>query len=139
MIKFLDVATDTLADLFPGSYIHLGGDEVNRRNWEHCPRCAARMTAENLATLTDLEHWVTDRMARRLSARGRRTIVWDEALSPTLPKDVTVLSWQGVRPGITAATNGYKVVMGSYSCCYFDYAQKKPVGTGPVEPFILLA
>ncbi len=126
VLKFLEVATDTLADLFPDSYIHLGGDEVNRGNWERCPRCAARMKAENLATFEELEHWVTDRIARRLAAKGRKTIVWDEALSPTLPKDVTVLSWQGVRPGIKAATNGYKVVMGSYSCCYFDYAQKIP-------------
>jgi len=126
VLKFLDVATDTLAELFPDSYIHLGGDEVNRCNWERCPKCAARLEAEKLSTLADLEHWVVDRMARRLSVRGRKTIVWDEALSPTLPKDVTVLSWQGVAPGIRAATNGYKTVMGSYSCCYFDYAQKIP-------------
>lgn len=126
VLKFFEVATDTLAELFPDSYVHLGGDEVNRSNWERCPKCAMRMKTENLATLVDLEHWVTDRMARRLSDRGRKAIVWDEALSPTLPKDVTVLSWQGAGPGVRAATNGYKVVMGSYKCCYFDYAQKIP-------------
>ena len=79
-IAYVEEIFDAVVDMFPGQVIHLGGDEVNRVNWENCPKCKARMEKEGLKSVSDLQLWFMNRIARRLEARGRRAAGWGSAI-----------------------------------------------------------
>lgn len=115
---------DEVVTLFPGPFIHIGGDEVPKARWSQCPKCAARMKAEHL-DVDHLEGWLMERVAKMVSARGRRAMVWDEALDDRLPKDVVVVAWQSKERGEEAARRGHDVVMAPHEHLYFNYWQSK--------------
>ena len=115
---------DEVVALFPGPYLHIGGDEVPKDRWSHCPKCAARMQAEHL-DVAHLEGWFMQRVAGMVRARGRRAMVWDEALDDRLPKDVIVVAWQSKERGEEAARRGHEVVMAPYESLYFNFWQSK--------------
>ena len=128
--KFLeDVLTEVVA-LFPGDYIHIGGDEVDRSTWKACPKCQARMKAEGLRTEEELQSWFTRRVERFLNSKGKKLIGWDEILEGGLAPNAAVMSWRGNEGGIAAAKAGHTVVMTPTSHCYFDYYQGDPA----IEP-----
>lgn len=115
---------DEVVELFPGPYVHVGGDEVQKTRWSQCPKCAARMKTEHV-DIEHLEGWFMERVAKMVTARGRRAIVWDEALDDRLPKDVVVVAWQSFARGVDAAKAGHDVVMAPYEWVYFNYRQSK--------------
>jgi len=121
--EFLDdVLTEVMA-LFPGPYIHIGGDECPKTRWKACPKCQARIKAEGLANEHELQSYFIKRIERFVNAHGKRLIGWDEILEGGLAPNATVMSWRGIDGGIAAATAGHGVVMSPTSNCYFDYYQ----------------
>ncbi len=112
-----------VAALFPGEYIHIGGDEVPKDRWKECAKCQARIKAENLKDESELQSWFIKRMEKFINSKGKKLIGWDEILEGGLPPRATVMSWRGVQGGITAAWSGHDVVMSPTSHCYLDYAQ----------------
>ena len=139
-LKFLDAAVDYVADLFPGKFVHIGGDEVNRKVWSTCAKCRARARSEGLASTDELQNWVTKRFAARLAKKGKRIIGWDEiADGKDLPKDVAVMDWCGKGRGAKAVREWHDIVVCHHWNCYFDYTQcvkddpvPYPVGVPPV-------
>ena len=126
-LDFIEHAVDEACRLFPGDYIHLGGDEVDRANWRRCPRCAARVREQGLESVEDLEDWVNDRMVKRVEAKGRKAIFWDEAMRPgRLTKTATIVGWDGDAPMLQSARGGWPTIAGSFNGCYFDYSQMIP-------------
>ncbi len=117
-----DVLTEVM-DLFPGQFIHIGGDECPKTRWKVCPRCQARIKAEGLAGEHELQSYFVRRIERFLNAHGKRLIGWDEILEGGLAPNATVMSWRGIDGGIAAAHSGHDVVMTPTSNCYFDYYQ----------------
>jgi hexosaminidase len=117
-----DVLTEVM-DLFPGQFIHIGGDECPKTRWKVCPRCQARMKAEGLATEHELQSYFIRRIEKFLNAHGKRLLGWDEILEGGLAPNATVMSWRGIDGGIAAASSGHDVVMTPTSNCYFDYYQ----------------
>ncbi len=124
-----NVLTEVMA-LFPGEYIHIGGDEVDKTTWKSCPKCQARMKKEGLKTEEELQSWMIRRIERFLNAKGRKIIGWDEILEGGLAPNAAVMSWRGTEGGIAAARAGHPVVMTPTSSCYFDYYQ----GEAALEP-----
>jgi hexosaminidase len=129
--EFLEDVLTEVMELFPGRYIHIGGDECPKTRWKVCPRCQARIKAEGLAGEHELQSYFIRRIEKFLNARGKRLVGWDEILEGGLPPNATVMSWRGVEGGIAAATSGHDVVMTPTSNCYFDYCQGL---TGEPEP-----
>ena len=127
--EFLFDVLDELCALFPGEYIHIGGDECPKNNWKDCPRCQAK-TAE-LGLKDDgqgtkeqrLQNYVTKRVQDYLGAKGRRIIGWDEILEGELAPGATVMSWRGTKGGVKASKKGFDVIMTPNNYCYFDYKQ----------------
>lgn len=120
--KFLeDVLTETMA-LFPSEYVHIGGDEVDKRFWNLCPKCKARMAAEGLKDASELQSYFIRRIDRFLTEHGRKLIGWDEILDGGLAQGATVMSWRGIKGGIEAVSQGKHAIMSPTSNCYFDYA-----------------
>ena len=124
--EFLENVLAEIVDLFPGSFVHIGGDEVDKSEWQRCPKCQARMKAEGLADENELQSYFIKRIEKVLSAKGKRLIGWDEILEGGLAPEATVMSWRGMEGGIAAAAAGHDVVMSPTSFCYIDYYQGDP-------------
>ncbi len=128
---FLEDILSEVIDLFPGDYIHIGGDEVDKSTWKTCPKCQARIRAEGLKDEEELQSWFIRRIEKFLNARGKRLIGWDEILEGGLAPNAAVMSWRGIGGGIAAARAGHAVVMTPTSYCYFDYYQGNPAFEPP--------
>ncbi len=127
-----DILTEVMA-LFPGEYIHIGGDEAEKSNWKNCQKCQSRINEENLDDEHELQSYFIKRMESFIHERGRKLIGWDEILEGGLAPRATVMSWRGFEGGITAAQAGHQVVMSPTSHCYFDYYQ----GAEDYEPLAI--
>ncbi len=130
---FLEDVLDEVIDLFPGIFIHVGGDEADKGEWKKCQKCQARIRQEGLKDEAELQSFFIKRMERFLSSRNRRLIGWDEILEGGLAHQATVMSWRGMEGGIQAAQSGHDVVMSPTSHCYFDYYQ----GSADTEPLAI--
>ena len=125
---FLENILIETAELFPNApYIHIGGDEVDKKFWDNCPKCKARKKKEGLKDSHELQSYFIKRIEKFVNEKiGKPIIGWDEILEGGLAPNATVMSWQGVRGGITAAKAGHDVVMTPNSHLYFDYYQNNP-------------
>ncbi|GAA4306522.1 beta-N-acetylhexosaminidase [Compostibacter hankyongensis] len=126
----LDKIFTELAQLFPGEYIHVGGDEAYKGFWEKCPKCQALMQHEHLKNVDELQSYFIKKMEKMLLAKGKRLIGWDEILQGGLAPEATVMSWRGMEGGIQAAKMNHHVVMSPNSFTYIDLYQGDPL----VEP-----
>jgi hexosaminidase len=133
-----DVLTEVLA-LFPSKFIHIGGDEVDKRPWHYNPKAQARIQELGLKDENDLQSWFVRQMDQFLAAHKRRLIGWDEILEGGLAPGATVMSWRGIDGGIAAAKAGHDVVMTPESSTYLDHYQwiaprLEPLGIGGFLP-----
>ena len=117
-----DVLTEVM-DLFPGPFIHIGGDEVPKDNWHKCTNCQARIQAEGLKDEHELQSYFIRRIEKFINAHGRRLIGWSEIREGGLAPSAAVMDWIG--GGLEAAKAGHDVVMSPTSFCYFDYYQSR--------------
>jgi len=122
-IAFLTSVLDEVMDLFPGAYIHLGGDEAAKEQWERSPSVQAHMRALGLTDEMQMQGWFMTQMEDHLTARGRRLIGWDEILEGGLQGDAVVMSWRGVAGAVEAARLGHDTVLTPGPTFYFDYRQ----------------
>jgi hexosaminidase len=133
-----DVLTEVLA-LFPSKFIHIGGDEVDKRPWHYNPKAQERMKALGLKDENELQSWFVRQMDQFLAAHNRRLVGWDEILEGGLAPGATVMSWRGIDGGIAAAKAGHDVVMTPEALTYLDHYQwiaprLEPLGIGGFLP-----
>ena len=127
--EFLDNVLAEVFQLFPGKYIHIGGDEVPPGPWEHDAACQALMKREGLKNPDELESWFIRRIEKFVNANGKTLIGWSEIARGGLAKNAVVMDWIG--GGKEAAADGHDVVMTPTSFCYFDYYQSQDHSTEP--------
>ncbi len=127
-LAFFGTVFDEVMDLFPGLYIHVGGDEAVKDEWKASPSTQARMAALGLHDEEELQSWFITQLEKTLNARGRRLIGWDEILEGGLAPNATVMSWRGVEGAIEAARLGHDAVMTPGPTLYFDYRQSPDDG-----------
>lgn len=120
---FIEGVLDEVIPLFPGEYIHIGGDEAPKVRWEECPKCQARIRAEGLKDEAELQSYFIKRIDQYLTSKGKKLIGWDEILEGGLSKNATVMSWRGTEGGIAAARLGHQAIMTPGEYCYFDHYQ----------------
>jgi hexosaminidase len=123
---FLEDVLSEVFDLFPGTYIHIGGDEADKTNWRKCPKCQARMKQEGLADENELQSYFIKRIERFVRSKNRRLVGWDEILEGGIAPEATVMSWRGTEGGLAAAQLGHDVVMTPGAYCYFSSYQGRP-------------
>lgn len=128
--EFLDKVFTELAQLFPGEYIHAGGDECYKGYWEKDPGCQALMKKMNMTKPEELQSYFMKRVETILKTKGKKLIGWDEILEGGLAPEATVMSWRGIKGGIEAAKLGHDVVMTPTAFTYLDYQQ----GEATIEP-----
>ena len=132
---FLEAVLTEVAELFPGEYIHIGGDECPKTAWKACPECQALIRALGLhddgrfSAEQYLQNYVTKRVQDFLAAKGKKIIGWDEILEGELAPGATVMSWRGTEGAVQAAAKGFDAILTPVSHCYFDYRQAEdPAG-----------
>ena len=132
-----DVFTE-IADLFPSQYIHIGGDEANKKQWIESEEVQEIMKNLELENEAQLQSYFISRMEKILNSLNKKIIGWDEIIQGGLNPNATIMSWRGVEGGITAAKAGNYAIMTPTSHCYFDYYQRKssdePLAIGGFTP-----
>ncbi|MGE5394162.1 MAG: beta-N-acetylhexosaminidase [Candidatus Saccharibacteria bacterium] len=124
--QFVEDVLSEVMQLFPSKYIHIGGDEATKTEWEKCPFCQARIKKEGLKNVGELQSYFVKRVEKFVNSKGKTLLGWDEIIEGGLPEEATVMSWRGFEGGIEAANQGHDVVMTPTSFCYIDYYQGKP-------------
>lgn len=138
-VNFMQDVLREVLTLFPGQYIHVGGDEADKSLWKTSPKIQARIKELGLKDEHELQSWFIRQMDTFLTANNRRLVGWDEILEGGLAENATVMSWRGTAGGIDAAKAGHDVVMAPVSHTYFDYYQsrdrtKEPFAIGGFLP-----
>jgi len=126
-----NVLTEVMA-IFPGRYIHVGGDEADKTKWKTNERIQARIKELGVGDEHGLQSWFIRQMDAFLTRHGRRLVGWDEILEGGLAENAVVMSWRGTKGGIDAARAGHDVVMAPTSNTYLDYAQSKDLSREPI-------
>jgi len=127
--EFFENVLSEVIDLFPSEYIHIGGDECKKTPWEECEKCRRRMDVEGLDDVEELQSYFIKRIEKIVMSKGRRIIGWNEILEGGLAPQAAVMSWQGEKGGIEAATQGHPVVMANNSRLYLNRNQFLPEKT----------
>jgi hexosaminidase len=126
---FLQNVLTEVFQLFPGKYIHIGGDEVPTDNWQHCPKDQAVIKREGLKDESQLENYFIRRMETFINAHGHTLIGWSEIREGGLAKSAVVMDWIG--GAVEAATTGHDVVMTPNDDLYLDHYQSEDVAVEP--------
>ena len=130
--EYLDKVFTEIAPLFPFEYIHMGGDENAKNNWEKSPNVQAFMKREGLKNITEVQSYFVRRMQKIINSKGKKMMGWDEILEGGLDGDAAVMSWRGVKGGIEAAKQNHKVVMSPNDYNYIDFYQGEITAEGKV-------
>src|SRR5208282_4139870 len=123
--EFLENVLDEVIELFPGPYVHLGGDEAVKDEWKASAAVQTRARALGIDDSDALQDYFTQRLGRYLGAHGRRLVGWDEIQRPGLPRDAIVMSWRGVTGAHAAALSGHDAILSPWPTLYFDNRQSK--------------
>ena len=127
--EFLQNVLTEVMEMFPGQYIHIGGDEVPKDNWKKCPKCQARMKQEGLKSEHELQSYFIRRIEKFINSKGRTLIGWSEIREGGLAQNAVVMDWIG--GAVEAASAGHDVVMSPTKFCYLDYYQSTNHATEP--------
>lgn len=127
-----DVLSEVMA-IFPSTFIHIGGDEAIKDQWQGDQQTQALIKALALNDEDELQSWFLSQIGTFLADHHRRLLGWDEILEGGLPSGATVMSWRGIEGGIVAAQRRHDVVMTPTSSVYLDYYQSND----PAEPLAI--
>ena len=136
-VRFLENVLDEVMALFPSRYIHLGGDEAVKDQWQASPAVQAQIKRLGLKDENALQGWMVNQLGQYLDQHGRRLIGWDEILEGGVPDDATVMSWRGNKGAIDAARKGHDVVLSPAPQLYLDQLQSdrddETTGREPIQ------
>lgn len=131
--SFLEDVLDEVIELFPSEYIHIGGDEAPKKQWEESSIAQEVIRREGLKDEHELQSYFIGRIEKYLNSKGRQIIGWDEIMEGGLAPGATVMSWRGESGGIEAAKMGHDVIMTPNASNYFDHFQAEPTDEEPIS------
>lgn len=125
-IQFAQDVIEEIMDIFPGQYIHIGGDECPKSRWKACPKCQAKIQELGLKDTpqhtkeNQLQVYFMSQVEKRINARGRKMMGWDEILEGNPAKSATIMAWTGVKAGIKSAQLQHPTIICPISHLYFS-------------------
>ncbi|CAM3551985.1 beta-N-acetylhexosaminidase [Stackebrandtia soli] len=120
-LRFTQDVFDTVVDVFPSPYIHIGGDECPRSEWRASPAAVAKAAELGLDNVDHLQSWFTERFSEQLARHGRAIIGWDEILDGGAPADAVIQVWRDFAIAAKAAAKGHRVIIAPTEAVYLDY------------------
>ncbi len=136
--QFVYDILDEVIELFPSQYVHIGGDECPKEEWEKCPKCQAKIRELKLkgdgvhTAEQQLQSHFTKEVEKYLNDHGRKLIGWDEIMEGGLSETATVMSWRGASHAYEAAKLGNDAILTPNTHCYFDYYQTDDIANEPL-------
>ncbi|MBO5721835.1 MAG: beta-N-acetylhexosaminidase [Lentisphaeria bacterium] len=130
-VEFMQNVLNDIMDIFPGRFIHIGGDEARKDEWAISPDAQEIMARENCKNESELQSYFIRRMSEVITARGRRMIGWNEIMHGGLADGAAVMSWQDTSYGNDAAKMHHDVVMAPKTMTYLNYYQADPAHEPP--------
>ncbi|HEY0747772.1 MAG TPA: family 20 glycosylhydrolase [Steroidobacteraceae bacterium] len=134
--EFLENVLGEVLELFPSPFIHIGGDEAVKDEWNASALVQARARKLGIHDAAALQTYFTQKIARYLSAHHRRAVGWDEIMQPGLRHDAVVMAWHGADAARAAAIRGNDTVLAPDPALYFDHRQSalatEPPGRLPI-------
>ena len=122
-IFFLENILEEVLDIFPGEYIHLGGDEAPKTRWENCPDCQTMMSEKGFTKTEQLQTWLMNHFCAWLRERGRKALGWNENLAEGLDQEMIIQYWTGKQDEVVqSARGGRKLILSPYLDYYLDHA-----------------
>ena len=123
---FIEDILSEVADLFPGEYIHIGGDEVNIKSWKECPKCQGVIKKEHLKNEHELQTHFNKHIEKVLKSKSKKLMGWDEIAEGGLTKDAAMMWWRNWAPKTReiAAKNGNDLIITPDFEYYFDFSYK---------------
>jgi hexosaminidase len=109
--KFLNEFIGEMARLFPDQFFHIGGDEVNGKEWDANPKIQAFMKSHHIKNNTELQAYFSGRVQELVTKHKKTPVGWDEVLVPGVPKTIVIQSWRGVDSLAAAAKDGYRGIL----------------------------
>jgi hexosaminidase len=131
--KFLDAFIGEMAGLFPDQFFHIGGDEVNGKEWDANPRIQAFMRAHGMKGNSDLQAYFNQRVQKIVASHGKTMLGWDEILRPDLPKTIVIQSWRGPDSLAQAAKQGYRGLLSSGFYVDLMWSAERHYATEPLS------
>lgn len=119
--RFLREVMDEVVTLFPGDYIHLGGDEALKAAWRKSELAREVMEQNNLKNAEELQYYFMTQIENHLASRNRRAIAWGDSEHGGLSPGMTIMSWRDKRAGKKAMKRGNQAIMTPFEFCYFDF------------------
>lgn len=123
--QILEDVLSEVTELFPSTYIHIGGDECPKDNWKRCPRCQQRIKELKLKDEHELQSYFIQRIEKFVNSKGKKIIGWDEILEGGIAPNATVMSWRGEQGGIDAAKQKHNAIMTPEPYLYLNWSQTK--------------
>ena len=143
-LEFLKDILDEVCELFPSEYIHLGGDEAPKGNWDRCPDCMRRIRENGLKDSHELQLWLSAQMAAYLKTKGRKAIFWEDVINNAdypLPDNVVIQGWNyranGEKNYRKALEKGYSVICSPNYYTYLNFPETPWRGYGKERTFSL--
>lgn len=139
--RFLEDVLSEVASVFPGSVIHIGGDECPKTRWKVCPQCQQRMKEEHLQNENELQSWFIRRIQQFLQKKGKNIIGWDEIMEGGAAPGSTLMYWRtwlGDKHIAEAARSGFRIIMSPLNPLYFNlYEDEERVITPLAYPGLI--
>ncbi len=132
VFTFLRDVLTQVADIFPAPFVHIGGDECPRAQWERSREVRTRMNEWGLTRFSEVQGKFTAFAMEVLREKGKRVIAWDEVLESTVPDDLVVMNWRSGKGVKEAVDRGFQTVIANNEHTYFDYYQAKPTDEEPL-------
>ena len=135
-LQFFENVLAEVTQLFPGKYVHIGGDEAPKTRWKESPLVQDIMKKEGFTDVEQVQGWFNRRIEKYLQSKGKKLLGWDEVLEGGISPSATIMSWRGEKGGIEAAKHGNDVVMTPTTYLYLDYGQNPQIHS-PYEPLMI--
>lgn len=119
-LGFLREVLAEVMELFPGEFIHFGGDEAPKQQWKESPAAQGKIKELGLKDENALQSWLFEQMAEFVARQGRRAVGWQEITEGGIPKGAVVMPWKSLEPGIEAANGGNDIIIATVQPNYFD-------------------
>ncbi|WP_193107152.1 beta-N-acetylhexosaminidase [Brachybacterium sp. FME24] len=126
VFDFLRDVLTQVADIFPAPYVHIGGDECPRVEWERSSAARTRMNEWGLTRVSEIQGRFTQFAADVLAESGKRIIAWDEVLESHLPDNTVIMNWRHGNGLKTSTARGFQTIIANNEHTYFDHYQADP-------------
>lgn len=124
---FMENVLTEVMQLFPSTYIHIGGDEASKKSWKDCQDCKVLMKKENIKTLAGLQSYGIRRLEQFLASHGRKLLGWDEITQGGLAPGAAVMVWRNPHTAIEVARQGHYAIEAPSKYLYLDHYQSDPM------------